>query len=336
MNCFDLKKIKMRKGEFLLSIDDFSLEKGNIYGVVGPNGCGKSTFLNLLTLLEHPEEGDYFISGKKVDYNNPTEILKYRRNIAYLLQNPYLFNTTVYDNVAYGLRIRKEKESEIEKKVNFILQELSLFDKRRKNAYQLSGGEGQRVAVARTFVLDTDIIVLDEPTSSIDKKNMNLIENFIITLFKRHKKTILFTTHFQDQAYRLTSEIISIIDGKIQSIAYENVFEGTLKQDKNHFGIFNFGEKGQICVGSERIGSATVAIDPQDILLSANCLESSALNNLCGTINKIEEINGSLRVFVDVGFTLCSLITKRSFYKMNLNIGKEVWAAFKANAVRVI
>jgi molybdopterin-binding protein len=134
----------------------------------------------------------------------------------------------------------------------------------------------------------------------------------------------------------MSNSTISIINGRIYDIAFENVFAGTLVREADGVRSVSVADGVSIKVAHGEQGEVSVAIDPQDIILSTGEIESSALNRCEGSISKIEETNGSLRVFVDVGVELCTVITRRSFDDMGLNIGKSVWATFKANAVKVI
>ena len=336
MDIYELKGVKTEVNDFSLTIPNCSLSAGGIYAVVGPNASGKTTFLNLLSFISIPCEGEVFFFGEKILYGERNDILVNRRKVAYLTQNPYLFNMSVYENISCGLRLRGFPQSIVHKKVEEILSVLSLSCLSRKNANMLSGGEAQRVALARTLVLESDVFLLDEPTANVDKGNIRKLEEIILSLNREKGATVILTTHSQEQAYRMSKNIISIIDGRIKDIAYENVFSGILEVEDNDLKSVRLKNNLRIKISSGQKGTVTIAIDPQDIILSIECFDSSALNRFHGTITKIEEINGSLRVYVEAGTVFCALITHHSFYNMKLNIGKEVWVTFKANSVKVI
>ncbi|MCG2712321.1 MAG: ABC transporter ATP-binding protein [Candidatus Omnitrophica bacterium] len=336
MITYQLKNLKKNISDFNLSITDCRLKQEGIYAVIGPNGCGKSTFLNILSFLDIPSEGKLEFKGKYVDYNSVKDVFFYRRKVGYLLQNPYLFNMSVTENVGYGLKIRRVPAVIIQEKVGQILERFSLSSLAHRKPDQLSGGEAQRVALARTLVLEADVFLLDEPTANVDKKNIKVVEKLILSINKEKKATIVFTTHVQEQAYRMSQNIISIINGQIKDIAYENVFSGKLEEEKDGLKYMCIAEKVSLKLSRGIPGEITVAIDPQDIILSKERFDSSALNSFYGKIEKIENINGSLRIFVDVGVSFCALITHRSFQDMGLNIGVKVWATFKANSIKVV
>ena len=333
---FVLRNAGRSIGDFVLTIEECRLEEGGMYAVVGPNGSGKTSFLNMLACLERPETGYLAFKGSPIDHSDAQALLKVRRRIGYLMQNPYLFNMSVRDNVAYGLRIRGLPKEDIRRKVDAMLERLSLSGLARRAAHTLSGGEAQRVALARTLVLDADAYLLDEPTANVDQRNIRAVEQSIEQLNTANGATIVLTTHSRDQAYRMSKRPISIIGGRISDIEYENVFSGELKTEPDGLKKVVVAEGVELKIATGRNGEVTIAVDPQDVILSREEIDSSALNRFHGLITRIEDINGSLRVFVDAGVVLCALITHRSFTDMNLNVGKHVWVTFKANAVKVI
>tara|TARA_Y100000031_G_C8123645_1_gene339419 strand:- start:108 stop:788 length:681 start_codon:yes stop_codon:yes gene_type:complete len=222
MPIYKLKDIKTGYGSFSLKINCCSLERGAIYAVTGPNGCGKSTFLDTLALIRKPQEGEFYFDQEKIDYHNCNGQLLKRHKIGYLLQNPYLFKMSVYDNVAYGLKLKNVDSKAIRIKVNKILTQFSLDHLGKRNPMSLSGGEAQRIALARTLALDNQVLLLDEPTANVDRNNIRIIEEHILYLNKEKNITIVISTHSQEQAERMSKNIISIIDGRIKNIADES------------------------------------------------------------------------------------------------------------------
>ena len=337
MTLYVLDKTESTIGDFGLAIDHCMLEPGRIYTIVGPNGSGKTTLLNLLAFLHEPSHGRVLWRGRPVDYTDRAGLLALRRQVGYLMQNPYLFNMNVYENIAYGLRLRGCSNDEIRRRVESMMASQSLSHLARRNAHRLSGGEAQRVGLARTLVLDTEIVLLDEPTANVDRCNVRALEAGVLRVNRERKTTVILTTHSEEQAFRMSRNRLSIINGRVRGVAYENVFEGTVLEASGGVRSVAIAEGIAIAIGDGRPGTrVTLAIDPEDILLSGARLSSSALNAFQGPISKAEVANGSVRVFVNVGgVSLCALLTKTSFTAMNLNVGKVVWATFKANAVKV-
>jgi len=335
MNLYELTGVQRRLGEFTLDIDQWRLDTGKIYAVTGPNGSGKTTLLNVLALLDRPRLGRLLFRNEEVDHDRAQRLLAMRRTIGYQMQTPYLFNMTVFENVAYGLKIRAVPKVEIKERVDRIMVKLSLSDMAKRNAHALSGGEAQRVALARALVLDADVFLFDEPTANVDRRHVQAVEDLILQTSRDHSATVILTTHSRDQARRMSRNLVSLVDGQIRDIVYENVFAGELRDAAGGVRMVRVTEEVAFAVACGRPGQVTVAVDPREILLSHEELVSSALNTFRGPITKIEEVNGSLLVFVDVGVVLCAMITHKSYSKMHFSIGRRVSATFKANAVKV-
>lgn len=332
---YQLSDIRLSYEGFSLRIENLTIGPGKLYVMVSPNGTGKSTFLNLLGFLGSPSKGQFFFKSERIDYKNGAKLLECRRKVSYLLQNPYLFSRNVFDNVASGLKIRKLPEKKIREKTGRMLEMLALSHLSKRSVGSLSGGEAQRVALARTLVIDADVYLLDEPTANVDRENIHLIEEVIRSIGRDNQTTVVLTTHSREQAYRMSDSLISIINGKVKDLPYENVFSGTAEEDGD-LKVLPLTESVRIKFGSAKTGNVTIAIDPNIIILSKEPVVSSALNSFKGTIHKIEDYNGSLQVFVDTGVPFCTLITQKSFVDLGLNIGSEIWVTFKANSVIVI
>ncbi|MBU0567597.1 ATP-binding cassette domain-containing protein [bacterium] len=193
----------------VLDITHLEFEKAKVYCLFGPNGAGKTTLLDILDLLESPTSGRIFFCGQEVNISS----LGTRRRMGYVAQDPFLFNKTVFENVFLGLKMRSRRNEK--EKVRQILEEVGLTDFEDRRAKDLSGGEAQRVAIARALVHEPEVLFLDEPTANIDRENIRTIEELIKKINKNHRTTIIFTTHNLSQAYRLTEEIVSLINGQM-------------------------------------------------------------------------------------------------------------------------
>lgn len=180
--------------------------------MTGPNGCGKSTFLRMAALIEKPDSGTVsFFSGDKVLVND----ISLRRRITLVLPKVGLFNTTVYGNMAYGLKIRGIQNKDIEEKVEGYLKSFGLLHKKNQKALTLSSGESQRLGIARAMVTEPDFIFLDEPTASVDHKNSEIIEEIILNMKRQGHPTVIMTTHDAGQAERLADYLIRMHDGNL-------------------------------------------------------------------------------------------------------------------------
>lgn len=201
---------KFYKERQILDINDLEIKKGKITGIVGPNGSGKTTLLNIISGLDNNYDGVVTYDGNNINY----EILK---NITLVFQKPYLVKTTVYENIQYPLKIRKIDKIDRNKKVTDILKRLDMYKLKDKNAHLLSGGESQKVALARALVFEPSLLLLDEPTSNIDIESTEIIEREILKYNKELKATVIIITHDLNQAKRLCDDIICLKKGKVVS-----------------------------------------------------------------------------------------------------------------------
>jgi len=329
----NLKKVYNNK--IVLDVDNLNFQEGKIYAIVGPNGSGKTTLLNILNLLDKPDEGQLFFYDQEITNKSNSDTLEIRRKITLVNQDPFLFNSTVYDNIAYGLKIRSIPPKVQKNRIRSALNIVGLSGFKDRKANQLSGGEAQRVVIARALVIEPEVLFLDEPTANIDQKYIDVVERIIKKIKKEIKTTVVFTTHDLSQAYRLADEVISLLDGKTIKQVPENLLRGEIVEEED--GLKRFKTIGNIkfAIVSEKIGLAYISIDPRDIILSYEQFQSSARNSFLGKISKIIEQNHLVKLEIDIGIPLVVIITRESFFKMNLNLGSKVYSTFKASAVKL-
>jgi len=200
-------------GRKILSIPEIALEKGQVYGIMGPNGAGKSTLLKVLSFLDSPTDGSIFFHGEKISAKTIT--LEQRRKIAIALQQSLLLDTTVFQNIAVGLKIRKLPRKEIKEKVNEWLKKFNITHLADKHAYKLSGGEAQRVNLARAMILEPELLYLDEPFSALDfPTKMRLIDDFK-SILASAGTTVLFVSHDLLEVKSLTDELFIMMNGSL-------------------------------------------------------------------------------------------------------------------------
>lgn len=211
----ELKEISKKFGDRqVLTKISYQFYPQRMYGLVGPSGAGKSTILRILDLLENPTQGEIFYRGKPVGAGR-SERLKVRRRIGMVFQQPVLFSGTVLDNIFYGLKVRGEKFAANKNKLKDILNLVGLEEMEKQKATTLSGGEAQRLALARVMVLEPEVLLLDEPTANLDPKNVNMIEKVLLEIRERYGTTIIIVTHNLFQAKRLVDEVLLIYDGRL-------------------------------------------------------------------------------------------------------------------------
>ena len=347
----ELKNISKAYGAKVV-VDGVNLQirEGEILALLGPNGSGKTTILKILAFIENPTSGEVQFLGEKVNFKNTEKV---RLQSTMVFQKTTLFGTSVYNNVAYGLKIRKlpKAEQDIEVKKALKLVKLEGFEKR--NARKLSGGEQQRVAIARALVLKTKLLLLDEPTANLDPKNASILEEVIEKVNRENKITIIMATHNMFQAKTLPHRIALMDEGRLTEVgepaiifgklsknlasfaAVVNTFRGIAKATSEGTAIVDVGGGVQVEITPQAEGEVTVFVNPTEIILSKTALKSSARNMFKGRVTEISDLGSLVKLKVDVGKSFTVQITKRSFSEMRLNLGAEVFVAFKASSVQV-
>ena len=334
-------------------LDDINLQvhEGEILCLLGPNGSGKTTLLKILAFIEKPSKGEVKFQGETVSDKN---VERMRMQSTMVFQKTVLFSTTVYNNVAYGLRVRKALKSEVDEAVKRALNVVKLEGFEKRPAKRLSGGEQQRVALARALALDTRLLLLDEPTANLDPKNASIVEEVMQTVNQELGTTIIMATHNMFQAKSLPRRIALIMNGKISECgtpneifrklskglvsfaAVDNTLAGTARASSAGTTFVDVGNGIRIETVSQGSGEVSVFISPEDIILSKDRFASSARNVFKGRIVEISDLGSVVRLRVDVGKTFTVQITKRSFNDMGLNLNMEVFLAFKASSVQII
>lgn len=207
---------RIYNGRTVLDIDDLVIQPGEVLGLVGPSGAGKSTLLRLLNFLEAPDNGRLIFHGQ--DAASPTEIpLELKRRVTTVFQRPMLLNRSVWENVAFGLQLRGERN--FDSLIESTLEKVGLTGLARQRARTLSGGEAQRVVLARAMVLKPEVLLLDEPTANLDPYNVGQIERIARQLNEEQGVTLVLVTHNIFQAHRLASRVGFMLEGRLVEIA---------------------------------------------------------------------------------------------------------------------
>lgn len=196
----------------VLKDSSFFFSEIGTYVLTGPNGSGKSTFLRICALLEDADRGEVaFYSGEDLLKKD----IELRRRMTLVLPRVGVFNATVFQNVAYGPKIRGMRREEIMARVERTLKLVGMTHKKNQNALTLSSGETQRLGIARALAVDPEVLFLDEPTASTDQENTEIIESIVLTMKKEGRTMVIMTTHDPDQAERLADRLLVMREGKI-------------------------------------------------------------------------------------------------------------------------
>ena len=339
----------------MLQVDQLSIEESRVLALIGPNGSGKSTLLLTIARLLKADGGQILFRGRPVEEQNE---LAYRRRVSLVLQEPLLLDTSVFNNVAAGLRFRKIHKGEVSLRVETWLDRLGVSHLVDRPARQLSGGEAQRVSLARALVINPELLLLDEPFGGLDTPTRTrLLEDFQ-ALRADTGTTTIFVTHDLDEALYLGDQVAVLLNGGLrQRGSPQEVFSAPNDADVAAFvgmetvlpGEVAAKKDGQVQVivngiRLEAVGDlppgrrVLFCLRPEDISLwpTQDIPLSSARNRLAGRIQKVIPQGPLARVQVDCGFPLLALVTRSSAFEMNLEEGKMVGASFKASAVHLI
>lgn len=352
MSLLEIKNVfKEFNGRNILENINLTIDKGTTLGIIGPTGCGKTTLLRILDLLEAPSAGKIYFNGIDIS-KTKNEKLTYRRKVGMVFQKPVVFKGTVLQNIKYGLNIRGNTPESSNEEINELLETLGLGGYEDRDASTLSGGETQRIALARAMIIKPEILILDEPTANLDPISTEKIELMIQNIRKNNETTIIMATHNLIQGQRLCDEI-AIINQRIHQIGrpeeifrkpknsfvadfvgMKNVMKGHAKKIKNNLTVINIG-KIKTYATSSLEGDVYMSIRPEDITVSKSKVKTSALNDLKGTIKSITDDGTLIKLDVDVGEIFTIYLTRKSFFDLEISLGSVVWIQFKASAVNI-
>jgi tungstate transport system ATP-binding protein len=345
-----------RGGAILIQVPSLVIQEGEIFSLIGPNGAGKTTLLQTLSYLLKPFQGEVFFRGNRVETNH--SVLEYRRKLAMVFQEPLLFDTTVFNNIAFGLKIRGMKKDEIRDRAMEQLERFGISHLKGRSARTLSGGEAQRTSLARVFALRPEILLLDEPFSSLDPPTHDSLIEDLEHILQQTRTTAIFATHDRLEALRLSDRIAVMDKGKILQIGVreevanhpanelvasfmgmEAILSG--KVVRRNGGTFSASVENQEieAVGDARLGENVVLwVRPENITLSVGPPPegTSARNVFAAKIVKIISLGPYQKIQLDCGFPLVAYVTNHSLEELSLVEGKGVSVSFKATAVTVI
>jgi len=352
----EINQLNIRRGNrSVLAVDHLHVQERETLALIGPNGSGKSTLLLALAHLIKPSDGQIHFQGTDIWKINA---LTYRRRIGLVLQDPLLLTGSVYDNVATGLRFRGVSGKETEQRVNTWLDRLGVSALRDRPAHALSGGEAQRVSLARSFALNPDILMLDEPFSALDAPTRRRLIEDIHQLLKSTPITTLFVTHDMNEALMLGDRVAVLMNGKlVQTGSPHQVFSAPSTPEIAEFvgvetiipGVVASTDQGLIKVKTQNatldtVGQASVGSDvfvclrPEDITLwlPENARITSARNSIPCRIERLLPEGPLVRVLLDGGYPMVALITRASADELGLTPGMLLNAGFKATAAHLI
>jgi molybdate transport system ATP-binding protein len=345
-----LDNISKHLKEFSLKNISFTVSQGEYFILLGVSGAGKSMLLEMIAGLEKPGSGRIFLEGQDITFRKIQD-----RHVGMLFQDFAIFpHLSVHDNIAYSLHNKKITRSERERRILEISDKLSITHLLSRNPGTLSGGELQRIALARTLVQEPKILLLDEPLSAVD----TMLKSDLRSLLKKINNggmTILHVTHDYEEALSLGNRVAVIHDGEIvQTDTPDEVFSKPRSEFVAHFtGAKNFyharfirtpeGARADLGKGilvhtlpEQNSGEGFILIRSEEIILSNEPFTSSATNNFPGTIFDISRTRYGCEIGIDAGIRLYATITEESMARLGLAEEKKIWAHFKASGIKVI
>jgi len=350
MEILRLDNIALNVGDFAMHNLNFGVNAGEYFILLGPSGAGKSLILEMIAGFYEPKQGKIFLKGEDITAK-PVQ----QRDAGLLFQDFAIFpHLNVSDNIAFSVRKKIKNKNKRLEIVEEMAEQLEIKHLLIRNPATLSGGEQQRVALARTLLRKPAVLLLDEPLASLDVQ----LRGGIRTLLRRLNKngqTILHVTHDFEEAAILGHRIAVVENNTIaQCGSHDEVFHHPRSSFiANFVGIRNFfsgrllAETGgirQFIVNRTAIniltghaaGAGHVIIRSEDIFLSSEPIESSAANTMKGVVVAIEPARYGYEVIIDTGFRLIALVSKESINKLKLEAGTVICAGFKASAVRFV
>ncbi len=348
-----------RNGNTVLDVPHLVVGAGEILAVVGPNGAGKSTLLRVLGLLERPDRGTIRLRGVPAVPGGSG--LPWRRRMAAAFQDPLLCDSTVASNVALGLRLRGARGPAADGRVAAWLQRLGIAHLSARAARTLSGGEAQRVSLARALVLAPEILYLDEPFSSLDPPTREELISDLERILREGRTTTVFVTHDRLEALRLGDRIAVLMGGRIAQIdrpevvfaapaseevarfmGIETILAGRVLSRRDGLAVVEVGGVGGVTV--EAIGDVPegapvlVCLRPEDVTLArpGPAEPTTARNRIAGRVAGLTVLGPQVRVRVEGAVTVTALITRQSRDDLGLGPGDPVVATFKASAAHLL
>jgi tungstate transport system ATP-binding protein len=344
-----------RGGAEVLRVPEFELFEQETVALIGPNGAGKSSFMLALASLLHPAAGGIRYHGDPVMASGGSTA--YRRRIAMVFQEPLLFDATVFDNVAAGLKLRGVSRSEIGERVDGCMERFRITHLAGRSARRLSGGEAQRTSLARAFATRPEVILLDEPFVALDPPTRQALMDDLEQVLRESGTAALISTHDQLEALRLADRMVVMHEGRIvQSgtpasvmnapanafvasfVGMENVLTGTVvAEGEGLLSLIVAGQRMEI-VGSGTAGEHVVlCAHPEHVVVTTIDPDhrTSARNVFPGTVTRIVPFGPINKVYLDCGFPLVAAVTGQSLAELRLAAGSRVFASFKATSVHL-
>ncbi len=345
----EIKNLTVDLGDFVLNDASLKVEEGEYFIILGPTGAGKTVLLETIAGLYPAKSGQVWLDDQDITRLEPE-----KRGIAFVYQDHVLFpHLSVWDNIVFGLKRLKKSKAEIRETAGWVIDLLRISHLVKRKPDTLSGGEKQKVALARALVIQPRVLLLDEPLSALDPETKETVQRELRRIHDQLGLTIVHVTHDFEEAVSMGDRIAVIGEGRVVQIGTpQEIFRQpnsefvarfamarniTLAdvQDGEGENAFAFVGETKIEVVTELRGKHRLSLRPEDILVSTEPFKSSARNSFKGPITHVLDKGSILYLTINVPPELVCLVTRHSYEEMNLNKGGEVYVTFKASAVHV-
>ena len=343
-NIIEIKNINVSYGSnHVLKDINLNIKNKDFYTFLGPSGCGKTTLLRLIAGFEKSQSGELFIGGKEISNSNPWE-----RDVGMVFQNYALWpHMTVYKNISFGLEEKKIKNSEIQKRVENVLELVDLKDLSKRYPYQLSGGQQQRVALARTLVVKPKVLLLDEPLSNLDAKLRVQMRKELLDLHNKIDITTIFVTHDQEEANAMSSNLAIFNEGIVQQVGKPvdlynnpantfvanflgttNVIEGEIKD------LIFTSKKGLIIKNIHKNAKGdSILLRPQNLYLEN---KNEKFEKFIGNVKSQEFLGNIVRYIINIKDHLLILDTMHEADKKIYSLNEEITFYIDAEKIKFL
>ncbi len=344
-----VKNLCVALGDFQLQDINLTVDEGEYFIVLGPTGAGKTVLLESIAGLYPVKSGQIWLRGKEVTSLEPE-----KRNISIVYQDHALFpHLSAAENILFGLKIHRRPKQELVKVLDWLSDLLGIAHIMDRSPDTLSGGERQKVALARALSTKPEVLLLDEPLSALDPETREGVQKELRQLHNQLKVTTIHVTHDFEEAIALGDHIAVLGEGCIKQVGTpeqifhqpnsefvarfamaRNIFTGEVVERDDGSTVFHT-EDTELVIVTDLRGKLHASVRPEDILISPEPLRSTARNSFCGTITHIADRGSTLYLTVNLPPDFICLVTRRSCEEMGLTKGQKVYITFKASAVHI-